>query len=83
MWTVAPQFKTIEHPVQLLDCQHDGFVGVIGLCFDAFGFKTFEPKATAVAFSIQNLRPIAGFVEKDEKHRIEHRHFDIQLHQCS
>lgn len=50
MWTVAPQIKTIEQPVQLLDRQHDGFVGVIGRCFEAFGFKAFESKAKAIAF---------------------------------
>lgn len=49
MWTVAPQIKTIEQPVQLLDRQHDGFVGVIGRYFEAFGFKAFEPKTKAVA----------------------------------
>lgn len=83
MRTVAPQIKTIDQPVQLLNRQHDGFVGLIGRCFEAFGFKAFEPKAKAVAFPILNLHPIAGFVEKDEKYRIEHHHFDIRLHQCS
>ncbi len=71
MWTVAPQIKTIEQPVQLLDHQHDGFVGMIGRCFEAFGFNAFELKAKAGAFLIQNLHPIAGFVEKDEQHRID------------
>jgi len=66
MWTVAPQIKTIEQPVQLLDRQHDGFVGVIGRRFEAFGFKALEPKEKAVGFPIQNLYLIAEFVEKDK-----------------
>ena len=74
MWTVAPQIKTIEQPVQFLDRQHVSLVGVIGRYFETFGLKAFESKAKAVAFPIQNLHPIAGVVEKDEKHRIDHRH---------
>ncbi|WP_437180832.1 hypothetical protein [Pseudomonas mandelii] len=81
MWTVAPQIKTIEQPVQFLDRQHDGFVGVIGRCFEAFGFKAFEPKAKAVAFPVQNLHAVSGLVEKNEKHRVKHGDLDVQFDQ--
>ena len=82
MRAVAPEVKTVEQPVQLLDAEDNRYVRVIGGCFETLGFQALEPKTEAVAFPIQYLDPVAGFVEKDEKHRIEDRHFYIQFDQC-
>jgi hypothetical protein len=81
MWTVAPQVKTVEQPVQLLDAQHDGFVGGLRLCFKSLGFQALEPKAEAVALPIKYFHSVTVAIQKDEKHRVEHGDFDIQLDQ--
>jgi hypothetical protein len=83
MRAVAPQIKTVEQPVQLLDRQHDGFVGVIGRCFETFGFEAFEPKTEAVALPVEDFHSIPVAIQKDEKHRVEHSDFDIQFDQGS
>jgi len=82
MRTVAPEIKTVEQPVQLLDAEDNRLVRGIGRRFEALGLQAFEPKAEAVALPVQDLHAVAGFVEKDEKHRIEHGHFYIQFDQC-
>ncbi|MNR22191.1 hypothetical protein D3C85_1391320 [compost metagenome] len=33
IWTVAPQVKTVEQPVQFLDAQYDGFVSDVGAVY--------------------------------------------------
>ena len=81
MRPVAPQIKAVEHPVQFLNRQHNRLVAYIRRCFEALGFQALEPKAEAIALPIQHLDPITGLVEKNEKHRVEHRDFDIQLNQ--
>ena len=77
MWTVAPQVKTVEQPVQLLDAQHDGFVGGVGRSFKTLGFQPLEPKAEAVALPVEDFHSVAVAIQKDEKHRVEHSDFDI------
>ena len=81
MWSVTPEIKTVEHPVEFLDGQDNRFVHHVGRRFETFGLQALEPKAEAVALPVQNLHPVAWLVEEDEKHRVEHRDFDVQLDQ--
>lgn len=55
MRTVAPEIKTVEQPVQFLNRQHDGFICLIGGCFETLGLQALEPKAEAVAFSVKDF----------------------------
>lgn len=48
---------------------------------EALGIQALEPQAKAVALPIQNLHPIAGAVEEDEQHWVEHGDLDIQFDQ--
>lgn len=41
MRTVAPEIKTVEQPVQLLDAQYDGFVGGVRRRFEPLGLQAF------------------------------------------
>lgn len=81
MRTITPQTKTVEQPVQFLERQHDCFIADVGRGFETFGLEALEPKAKAVAFPISNLHAVAGFVEEDEKHRVEYGHFYVELDQ--
>lgn len=79
MRSITPEVKTVEHPVELLDGQDDRLVGHIRCCLESLGLQALEPKTEAVAFPVQNLHAVAGFVEEDEQHGVEHCHPDIQL----
>src|SRR5690606_37075413 len=59
----------------------NGFIRVVRMRFESFGFEALEPKAKAVALPIQNFHPITRAIQKNKKHGDEHRHFDIQLDQ--
>src|SRR5690606_18364725 len=80
VWLVPPEVETCQQLIQFPHRQHDGFFR-IGLGLEAFGLQTLEPQAKAIALPVEDLHPIAGLVEEDEQHRIEHGHLDIQLHQ--
>ena len=77
--TFAPEVKSVQQPVQLLGAQHDGLVGSIERCFEPFALQVLEPKTEAVELPIQDFDPVAMVIQKDEKYRVEHGNFDIQL----
>ena len=77
MRTVAPEIKTVEQPVQFLN----RFVAGIGRGFETLGLRALEPKAEAVALTIEDFHPITGAIQKDEKHGVEYRYLDICLDQ--
>lgn len=81
MRPISPEVEAIQQPIQFLSRQDNGFVAGVGRCFEPFGFEAFEPKAKAVALPIQYLHSITLAIQENEKHRIEHRHLDIQLDQ--
>ena len=83
VWRVAPQVKSIQQPIQLLNRQHSGVVDILRRSFKALGLETFEPNAEAVALPIQILHSIPGLVEENEKYRVENSHFYVQLDQGS
>jgi len=83
MRAVTPAVKTVEHPVKFLDGQDNRFVRHLGRCFETLGLQALEPRAKAIALPVQDLHAVAGLVEEDEKHWIEHRNFDNQLDQGS
>ena len=83
MRAVAPQVKAVEQPVQLLDAQHDSFVGGIGRCFETLGLQALEPKAEAVALPVEYFHSVTVAIQKYEKHRVKHGNFDIQFDQGS
>jgi len=64
MRTVAPQIKTVEQPVQLLNRQHNDLLGRVGRCFEAHSFQALEPKTEAVVLPIQHLDPIRVLLKK-------------------
>ena len=63
MWTVAPQVKTIQQPIQFLNRQHNDFVGEIWRCFETFRLQALEPKTKAVALPVQFRRNIEQMEE--------------------
>lgn len=82
MRTVAPEVKAIEHPVEFLNRQDNRFVGGVWRCFESFGLQTLEPKAKAIALSVQDLHAVAWLVEEDEKYWIKDGDLDVQFDQC-
>ncbi len=64
MRTVAPKIKTVEQPVQFLNRQHDGFVCLIGRCFETLGLQALEPKAEAVALPVKDFHPVTRAIQK-------------------
>ena len=81
MRPVAPEVKTVEQPVQLLNAEYDHIVGDVRRGFEPLGFEALEPETEAVALPIKYFYPITRAIEKDEKHWIEHGYLDIQLDQ--
>jgi hypothetical protein len=79
MRAVPPHVKTIQQPIQFLNRQHNGFVGEMRRCFEAFGFGALELKAKAVALPIKDFHPITGAIQKNEKHGVEHGDLDINF----
>src|SRR5690606_19769947 len=79
--TVAPQVKTVQHPVQLLGGQLDGIIADIWRCFEALGLQALEPEAEAVAFPVQDLYPVAGPIQEHKQYGVEHGSIDVQLDQ--
>ena len=77
----AREIETAEQLVQLLDTGDNRPVRGFGRRFEAFGLQSLEPETEAVALPVQDLQPVAGLIERDEKHRIEYRHFYIQFDQ--
>ena len=73
MWTVAPQVKTIQQPIQFLNRQHNDFVGEIWRCFETFRLQALEPKTKAVALPIEDFRSIAVAIQENKKHGVKHR----------
>ena len=69
MRAVAPQVKTVEHPIQFLDTQHDGLVGGIGRCFKTLGLQALETKAEAVALPVEDFHPVTGGDSEKQKAR--------------
>jgi hypothetical protein len=59
-WTVAPQIKTVEQPVQFLNRQNNGFIRMVRGRFESFGFEALEPKAEAIALAIEDFRKRLG-----------------------
>lgn len=82
MRAIWPQIKTVEQPVEFLDGQNDRLAGGVRRGCETLGLTALEPKGEAVAFPIQDLHAVAGFVETYEKQRIEYRNFYVQLDQC-
>src|SRR5690606_10341634 len=78
VWLVPPEVETGQQLIQFPHRQHDGPVS-IGLGLETLGLQTLEPQTEAVAFPVEDFHPVAGFVEEDEQHRVEHGHLDIQL----
>ena len=81
MRAVAPEVKTIQQPVQLLNGHHDGLVSDVGRCFETFGLQAPEPKAKTVALPVAYFHSITGAIQEDEEYRVEHGDFDIQFDQ--
>ena len=81
MRAVTPEIKTIKQPIQLLDAQHNGFVGSVGRCFEPFRLETLEPKAEAVTLPVEDFHSVTVAIQKNKKDRIEYGDFDIQLDQ--
>jgi hypothetical protein len=52
MRTITPEVIAIEHPVEFLDGQDNGFVCYIGRWFGTLGLQALEPEAEAVALLI-------------------------------
>src|SRR5690554_1543731 len=76
---VAPQVKTVQHPVQLLGGQLDGIIADIWRCFETLGLQALEPEAEAVAFPVEDLYPVAGPIQKHKPYGVEHGSLDVQL----
>ncbi len=83
MRAVAPEIKTVKQPVQFLNRQHDGFVCLIGRCFETLGLQAFEPKAAAVALPVKDFHSVTRAIQKNKKHGVEHGNLDVQLDQFS
>lgn len=79
MRTVAPEVKAIEQPIEFLDGQNDRLVGGVRRCFESFGLEALEPKADAGALPVQDLHPVAGLVEENEKHWIKDGDLYVQF----
>ncbi|RMN52636.1 hypothetical protein ALQ58_101214 [Pseudomonas syringae pv. apii] len=51
--------------------------------FEALVLQAIEPKAEAVALSVNDVHPFTVAIQKNKKHEVEHGDVDIQLDQRS